>query len=216
MSTVHFIAPRGLPAPLPAGERLLWQGSPGWWPVARGVFRLRVVALYFLALAVWRFGSTLADGFTARAAADYALGLAPIAAAALGLLALLAWGYSRSTVYTLTDRRVVLRFGVALPMSVNLPLRLIRSAALRSYADGSGDIPLTLSEERVSYILMWPLVRPWRFAHPEPTLRAVPQAATVAELLTAALTAVQPDTALHRATAVSTTATARDLRGAAA
>ena len=58
--------------------------------------------------------------------------LVVLGAAAVGVLSLLAWALARSTIYTITRPRVVLRFGVALPMSVNLPLRLVESADLRA------------------------------------------------------------------------------------
>ena len=38
---------RGLPAPLPAGETLLWQGGPAWWPLARSAFHFDKIADLF-------------------------------------------------------------------------------------------------------------------------------------------------------------------------
>ena len=55
----------------------------------------------------------------------------PLALVAVGLPALLAWLYARTTVYTITNRRVVMRFGVALPMSLNLPFRMVAAAGLQ-------------------------------------------------------------------------------------
>ena len=80
---------------------------------------------------------------------------------ALGIFALLALGYARTTVYTITSRRLALRFGVALPMVVNIPLTMVNSADMRRHADGSGDIVLSMHrQKRMSYILLWPHVRP--------------------------------------------------------
>ncbi len=42
--------------------------------------------------------------------------------AAVGLLHLLAWGSARTTIYTLTNRRIVMRIGMAVPKCINLPL----------------------------------------------------------------------------------------------
>ena len=36
----------GLPAPLPPGETLLWQGSPRWWSLALDAYRVRALAFY--------------------------------------------------------------------------------------------------------------------------------------------------------------------------
>lgn len=185
---------RGLPERLPPGEQILWQGAPRWWQLAKDVFHIRAVAVYFAALMVWRgvyrFGDTAGDY---RAMAAAVLSLLPVALAGLGLLALLAWLSSRTTVYTITNRRLVLRIGVALPTAINIPFRLIGAAGFRPRADGAGDIPLTLiSDKRMAFSTLWPHARPWRFNQPEPMLRAIPDAAGVASLLSAALGAAVP------------------------
>src|SRR4029079_541317 len=95
---------------------------------------------------------------------------------------------ARSSIYTITNRRVVLRFGVALPMTLNVPFAVIGNAALKTYRDGTGDIPLTLSgTERVSYIALCPQAPPGHTEKPEPMLRSVPEAAQVAKTLGEAL-----------------------------
>ena len=43
----------GLPAALPAGESLLWQGKPQWRSLAIRALHARKVAIYFLILMVW-------------------------------------------------------------------------------------------------------------------------------------------------------------------
>jgi len=56
------------------------------------------------------------------------------------------------------------------------------------YADGTGDIPLTMiGADRIAYLNLWPHARPWRIARPEPMLRAIPDAARVGEILSGAL-----------------------------
>ncbi|MBK8211242.1 MAG: PH domain-containing protein [Rhodospirillales bacterium] len=117
-----------------------------------------------------------------------ALLLLPAALAAAGLFALLAWLISRTTVYTITPRRLVLPVGLALPLSINIPFSVIEAADVKLFADGTGDLSVTPARgERVGYLLAWPHVRPWRFARPEPTLRSIPNAAAVAEMLAGAL-----------------------------
>lgn len=185
---------RGLPERLPPGEQILWQGAPRWWQLAKDVFHIRLVAVYFAALMLWRglyrFGDTGGDH---RAVIAAVLSLLPVAMAGLGLLALLAWLSSRTSVYTITNRRLVLRIGVALPTAINIPFRLIGAAGFRPRADGTGDIPLTLlGDERMAFSTLWPHARPWRINHPEPMLRAIPDAARVASILGAALSAEVP------------------------
>ena len=144
-----------LPAPLPVGERVIWQGKPSFKGLALRSFHIREVAIYF------------------------------------GLL--LAWLFRRAACYTITSKRVLFQFGVALPMTMNIPLSKIANAALKTYRDGSGDIPLKLNDDkRVSYLLLWPHIRPWRLRVSEPMLNSVPDAAQVAARLAEALTG-KPD-----------------------
>lgn len=183
---------RGLPGRLPAGETILWQGSPRWQGLARRVFHLGPLSLYFGALIAWRVGSGLLDAEPpAQIAATVVVPLL-LALAALGLLALLAWLTARTTVYTVTSERVVMRLGVVLSVTFNIPFRCIASAGLRAHADGTGDLPLALAgTDRISYLHLWPHARPWRVAKPEPMLRAVPDADRVADILARAILASQ-------------------------
>lgn len=175
---------RGLPAHLPRGEQLVWQGTPSWRSLARRVFHVRKIAAYFALLAAWRAGSAMQDG-AATGEMLFAL-LVPLALGvlAIGLFVGLAVLIARTTVYSFTNRRIVLRFGVALPMCVNLPFTVIESAAVRTFADGTGDLPLRLrGSGRLGYLVLWPHARPWELAHAQPMLRSVPDAAMVARML---------------------------------
>jgi len=181
---------RGLPERLPKGETLLWQGAPDWKALARHAFHVRKFAVYFALLTVWNGVSTLQAGGTARAAvvsASWGLGLG---IAACLLLTVYAWLVARSSVYTITSKRVVMRFGIALPMTVNYPFALVDGAGMRSRADGSGDIPLTMRKgSKLSYVVMWPHARPWKFGRPEPMMRSIPEADRVGRILGRALAA---------------------------
>jgi hypothetical protein len=118
------------------------------------------------------------------------LWLLPLAVAALGLLALLVWLVSRTSVYTVTDRRVVMRIGVVLGITFNLPYSQIVSAGLRTNKDGTGDITLVLADtDHIAYIHLWPHARPWHLKRTEPMLRALPQVQGVAQILAGALAA---------------------------
>lgn len=189
MSEQPATADHGLPEALPAGEVIVWQGAPAWGAVARRVLHVRKVALYFALLLAWSVASGLYDGLPGGDIARDALTLLPVGGAAIGLLLLFAWLIARTTRYTITTRRVVMQFGVALSMSVNFPFRIIEAASLRRYTDGTGDIPLTLSGDgRLAYLVLWPHARPWQIRRPQPMLRVVPRAAEVAETLARAMT----------------------------
>ncbi len=180
----------GLPKALPKGEQMLWQCAPGWRSLAwRGMY-VRPVAFYFAAIMLWRFGEAMSGGGSVVAGAFYAAELLPAAVLAIAVLVGLAWIYAKSTLYTLTNKRVVIRSGVAMPMTVNIPYRLIDGASLSLRADGSGDLPLSIRPSAKVYSLaLWPHLRPWNFGRPQPMLRGVAKAERVAGILTAALEA---------------------------
>lgn len=189
--TEHGFEPvPGLPERLPEGETLLWQGRPGWRGLARGALHVRGIAAYFALVAAWQGASVAnAGGSVVETVAAAALMLLIGALPILFLLAY-AWMAARGSVYSITNRRIVLRVGVALPVTINLPFAVVESAALSRRADGSGDLVLRLApKQRASWIALWPHCRPWRFTRPEPMLRALPDAEAVAQVLGRALAA---------------------------
>lgn len=176
MSAEHDLEPvPGLPGPLPEGEHIIWQGAPRRGRLARTALHTRGIALYFGVLVLF---SVSIGAWT---------GVMLTAAAGLTVLALLngfAWASARTTLYTLTNRRIVIRAGVALPTCINVPLSLIESAGLRTYDDGTGDIPVKLKRgNTLGYVQLWPHARPWHINHAQPMLRSIPDAARVAALL---------------------------------
>ncbi len=178
----------GLPCDLPEDEKILWQGSPQWLTLAKHLCHLRFVTAYFALLMVWAVAAANADGRPMEDAATAVAWLSALLGLAAGLLAVFAYLCSRTTIYTITPKRVVLRYGIAFTKAVNVPLRLVDGATLRLYADGSGDIPLSLSgPDKVAYLILWPHARPWHFKKPQPMLRAIPDAEKVAELLRSAV-----------------------------
>jgi len=180
--------PHGLPAPLPKGESMLWQGAPSWKNVAFRVLHVRKLMIYFAILAVICLVRSIAVDTPQMWWSLYALLF--LGSVAIAMLCAFAYFVARTTVYTITEKRVVLRVGVALSMSLNLPFTMVENADLRLFADGSGDIPLLLAgETRVGYITLWPHARPWKMKRVQPMLRSVPDAARVAQILARALAA---------------------------
>jgi hypothetical protein len=180
----EFEAAHGLPEPLPAGEKILWQGGPDWRSLAREAFHARLATAWLGVMLGLRAAFAWADTGSALDVVVAVLWLAPLFAFAIGVLLVLAWLSARTTVYTLTDRRVVMRVGIVLSLTFNLPLRRLSGAGLRVDGDGVGDIPLQLaSGDKIAYVHLWPHARPWRAARPEPMLRCVPQARAVARQL---------------------------------
>jgi hypothetical protein len=123
-----FDALPGLPEKPPQGELILWQGRPDAWALARDAYKIRWFAAYFALVVLWRAGAAFADGGLSLA---LAIGLPYLALGLLGLgvIYFLAWVQARSTTYTLTTARVVLRVGAALPVTFNLPFASGRTCA---------------------------------------------------------------------------------------
>lgn len=193
MSEVETDVAPGLPEHLPPGETVLWRGKPDWRSLAIRAFHARKMAIYCGVLMAWRLGADISAGLPAGEVALGMVYMLPLLAAGVGIPTALGWLYARSTVYTVTSRRVVMRIGAALPMTLNLPFRGIGNVSLRRFADGTGDLPLALlGKNRIAYLHLWPHARPWRLAKPEPMLRCVPDAQSVAAILAQAMSEAVP------------------------
>ena len=167
---------------------MLWQGAPRWQDLAVHAFHARKVIWYFVAIAIAQGLFRYADGQTLAQAVSPFQWLAPLGLIAAALLTGIAVLSARTTVYTVTSKRLVMRVGMALPVTINLPFSQIDGASLRLFANGSGDIPLKLTaKERVAYLLLWPHARPFHFSRPQPCLRCIANADQVAGLLSSAL-----------------------------
>lgn len=174
---------RGLPGELPEDEHIIWQGSPEWKPLVLSAWHIRLTIVYFAIVVTFTTASSgIVSGLVVAA-----MGLATVA-----LFALFQWGVERTTVYTLTNKRVVLRIGVALNACINLPLSMIESADLKMLGNGQGSIVFNMKGlPRIGYVMLWPHARSMRIVTPKPMMRAIPEAASVAQMLFEATSAVQ-------------------------
>ena len=174
----------GLPEALPADERLLWQGSPDFRTLAVTVFHVRKLVAYFLVLLALRVAFLHTDGMAAEQIAISLLWPLGLAMLGLGSVICLAWLTARTTVYTITNRRVVMRIGIVLTLTFNLPFRTIETADLRLDRRGFGDLALRLqADNRIAWLHLWPHARAWRLSRPEPTLRCLADGQMVAAQL---------------------------------
>jgi hypothetical protein len=177
----------GLPGRLPAGEDVLWQGAPDWRHLARHALHIRLITLYIGGLWLVSAVQTVSAGGVETAGWLRMAAYLGLTLAAIGVTAGFAWLVGRTTAYTITNRRVVIRFGIALSKTINLPFALIDGANVRPV---SGDVAIQMGPgQKVGYLVMWPHIRPWRLSRAEPMLRAVPDAGHVAQILGRALAA---------------------------
>lgn len=175
---------RPSPVRLAPDERIVWQGGPTTRALAIRLYHVRFVAVYGI-------GLTLADAIQARlhglghwGAMEAAIPGILTTIGALAIFAMLAWGSARTTRYTLTERRLLMQFGLSLSATLCLPLDRIEGVAVRVRGDGTGDITVRpQANSKLVFIKLWPFVRPWRFGAPEPMLREVPAAGYVGSVL---------------------------------
>ncbi|MEM9912207.1 MAG: photosynthetic complex putative assembly protein PuhB [Pseudomonadota bacterium] len=174
----------GLPEKLPSDEDILWQGRPEVWALTCESLNLKWVIGYFVLVWLWWAG-TLTDQVTFAEGLLAASPLLGIGAVVTLLLLALGWVQAAATTYTITNKRVVMRIGAALTMTLNLPYSKIASADLAMRRRGGvGTIALDLTDStKLSYLVCWPHARPWFLRKPQPALRCVPQAARVAGIL---------------------------------
>lgn len=192
MSEVRIKATKPLPGPLPDGERVLWQRSPHWRALAKRPFQLDKLAVYFGLIVGWVALSAWMDHRDLGAVARSLSWALPPSLGVLGLVLLTAWLYARTTVYTITNRRVVIQTGLALDTAVNLPFKTVDRADIKTFRDGTGDIELAMGGPRLLYSMIWPHVRFLRLNRPVPVLRALEEPELAAEVLSSALAADQP------------------------
>jgi len=187
----HDIEPvPGLPERLPPGEGIIWQGSPAWLPFARRAMHLKGLGFYFMVLVAWHLiESVMAGGSLLAAIAGPSVSVI-LASVCLLILAVIGRAAARATLYTITNRRIVMRIGVALPMTINIPFSAVQSAQVKQHADGTEDIVLSLlPEHRISIVALWPHLRPWRMGRPEPMLRGLPVTEGASQVLARTLAA---------------------------
>jgi hypothetical protein len=203
MSHDDFESVPGLPGPLPSGERLIWQGVPRWTTLARRAFHVPLVSLYLAGMVALRASVLWSEGQTPSSVAMASLSSALLSVIAIGVLTSLAWLSANATTYTVTSRRIAIRHGISVGLTLNVPFATIDAASLKAYADGSGQISLKLVKgTRIGYLLNWPHVRPGKYTNPEPTLRALADVQAVGRIIATALAeSEQPPAAAASTTA---------------
>lgn len=189
---------RGLPHPLPAGERLLWEGAPAMRAVATHVFHWRWIAAYFaVMLGAWLVSTpeTVGSSIWWSSVMVRVVSSAFVLATAFGL----AQAVASTSWYAITTHRVVLRVGMVFSVSINIPFALLKTAGVGQFRDGTGQLTLVLNKpERLAYSALWPHCRVFRINHPEPVLRGLPEPEKVARILADAVLASSTADAMTR------------------
>jgi hypothetical protein len=145
---------------------------------------LKYIAFYLVALIAARTGYLVVAGEPVATWSGMLIWQMLASAFVMLLIVGLAAVYSRTTRYSLTNERLIIKTGAAITIHINLPLQQIIGADLREYSDDTGDITLQVSQaDKLYWLLMWPNVRSWWVRPLRPVLRGLKDAPTVAHLL---------------------------------
>ncbi|MEM1111271.1 MAG: photosynthetic complex putative assembly protein PuhB [Pseudomonadota bacterium] len=199
----------GLPGPLPKGEHVVWQGLPNWWELGRQMYYLHLVTAYFVIMAAWGFASEY-EATRALAPAVLAV-IAPLlfGTIVVGMLIWLARLAAKNTIYTVTNKRIVMRIGSALSKTIDIPFKAIQSVELKTRKNGTGNLSIvTTGDVRLPYMALWPHARPWRLKETQPMLRAIPNAAETGSMLAEQLRMAMGDVPAEAAPSAEPLATA--------
>ena len=179
--SVHELEPtRGFPEPLPKNENLIWQGSPDFWFIAKRVFYVKQIAFYFALIIFVALGLNFGKLSQTELTLNFLLNFS-LALTAMLLILGLSFLISSTAVYSLTNKRLVMRIGVVLTVTLNIPFNKIEAAELKKYPDGSGDISIKLaSGNKIAYPHLWPHCRGWFFSDPRPRLTGLKKVENVA------------------------------------
>ena len=173
----------GLPELLPKGEVILWQGRPNWLRLTIESLNLWWVIGYFGLLAAWRF-LTVIDYMPLGTAFSASIPFLFVAAFVGLLLCGVGYIQAKATLYTITNRRVVMRIGAALTLTLNLPFTKIDNAAVAKKRGGFGNIAFeTSGDTKFSFFVLWPHARSWYFGKPQPTLKCILDIEKVSSIL---------------------------------
>lgn len=181
---------RGVSEALPPGERILWEGAPDSRALARHLFFIRPLSTYLGAMVLWWVAVNRTQVNTEQFWATLGIQLM-LVGGVIGGAWLMARAIANGTTYAITDRRIVMRFGVIFPLTINVPLHYVEGASARQFPDRTGQIAVQLSKkESIAWIVLFPHVRPWEFSRPQPLLRGLTDPVKVGEVLRAAVLAV--------------------------
>jgi len=205
---------RGVPHRLPAGERVLWEGAPNAQAMAKHVFHRRIFAAYFAAMIVW-WGFTTTSSFGST---EFFIGLSvrlALSAIALAIVEGIARISARTSWYAITNKRVVMKLGMVFPMSINIPFKLVQSAGVAMFKDGTGQILVEVSKEQpLAFAALWPHCGILSLSVPQPILRGLTDAQRIGSLLASAVADAAKDDDASRIESTSVRAVTQGVESA--
>ena len=178
-----FEAPKNILDVIPNGESILWKGRPSLWGFSWNLFGLKWITLYLSMLSIVSVARFFASDFYTAFYVDFLPFFLSGIFASIILIGLAAT-QTYSTVYIITENRVIIKTGAALSFLISMPFKKIKEVNLQKRGASIGTISFELlSEKRVPYISCWPSVRPWKFKRTQPAFSCIGSVDEVATIL---------------------------------
>ena len=168
---------------IPAGENICWEGKPDWKSFGYHSFGIKYLIFYFVISAFYAVSQLeLAFSFSSFLVRYIPFVISGVIAGII--LYLLAYLIASHTCYVITEKRVVIRTGVALVFLLNIPLNKVVSIDKQSLTRGRGNLSFKSQfKKRIPYFSCWPSVKNGSFLEPVPAFRSVANVEEVGKIV---------------------------------
>ena len=158
---------------IPDGEKIYWSGMPNWRSFGYHAFGIKYLIFYLIFCAFYSV-TQINGGFNFSTFFGKYLPFIISGLFAGMMLFFLAYVAASHTCYVLTEKRIVIKTGVALVFLLNLPLKNVVSIDKKTLAQGRGNLSFKAqSKKRIPFLSCWPSVRGGSFFEPIPTFRSI-------------------------------------------
>ena len=169
---------------IPNKEKIHWIGKPSWASFGYQVFGIKYLIFYFILSALYAV-SQVDPVFTFFAFLVNFIPFLMSGVFAACILFVLAYLTASHTHYVITEKRIVIRTGVALVFLLNVPIKNIISIDKQRLAGGRGNLSFTAkSKKRIPFVSCWPSVKSGSFIEPIPAFRSISNIEEIGMLVT--------------------------------
>ena len=169
---------------VPNNEKIYWNGEPSWISFGYQVFGIKYLIFYFILSALYSV-SQLGSVFSFIAFLVFYMPFLISGAFAAAILFVLAYIVACHTSYAITEKRIVIKTGVALVFLLNVPLKNIISIDKQRLAGGRGNLSFEArSKKRIPFVSCWPSVKGGSFVQPIPAFRSISNIEEIGVLIT--------------------------------
>lgn len=158
---------------IPSGEEIHWYGRPDWKSLGYCCYGIKYLIIYLLLSVLYTFVKMPVE-FSLAAFVNHYIPYMLSGTVAGIILFILAFASAKHTCYVITDKRIVIRTGIALVFLLNLPFKNILSIDRQRLKNTRGNLAFTIqSKKRIPYFSCWPSVRGGSVLNPVPAFRSI-------------------------------------------